>query len=110
MLISPQTPTRIYIIFSITGMLSNNVATKLKSNNPINPQLTAPIIVTTRAIFCNKTINSHPFVIILTNNFFNIHVYFNILKIYLIRKGDRNEENFIINIIYATNTYRMWGI
>ena len=54
-LINPLSPTIIYIILDIVSLKSSNKKpTKLKSNNPINPQLSAPTIVKTRHDFCNE--------------------------------------------------------
>ena len=52
-LINPVIPTIVYIIFDKIEPSPKIYATKLKSNNPINPQTIAPIIVKTKQIFCN---------------------------------------------------------
>ncbi len=58
MLIKPVIPTREYTILLNIEPEPNRLATKLKSNKPIKPQFMAPIIVTTKHIFCNVSIIS----------------------------------------------------
>ena len=51
--IIPAIPTNEYMILLTIGlMLSKMKATKLKLNIPTRPQLRAPIITKTKAIFC----------------------------------------------------------
>lgn len=56
--IRPAIPTREYTILDIIDISPNRNDTRLKSNNPINPQLIAPIIVRTKHTFCNISIFS----------------------------------------------------
>ena len=63
---NPLIPTRAYIILESQDMLPKIVATKLKSKNPISPQLTAPMIVIVRVKHCKNlfSISHHPFIYI----------------------------------------------
>lgn len=51
MLIKPHIPTTAYMILGITDEAPNNDSTRLKSKNPIKPQLIAPITVKINVTF-----------------------------------------------------------
>lgn len=57
MLIKPVIPTKEYTNLVRTVISPNSAATRSNSKSPTKPQLTAPTIVKTNAIFCSVSIS-----------------------------------------------------